>query len=106
MGLFINDGLIFVLTLYLGYAGILTSVETGIFIGVLGVVMFISAPISGKLADKFDSRKLAIIGSAIMVVSTLIILFKQFIPIRLFLIFTVILLIGYSVFDTPNKKLY
>lgn len=104
-GCFISDGLIFVLTLYLAYIGVLTSLEVGIIMSVSAGIMIIMSPIVGNISDYYDSVKLVNIGLVILTISTFILCFSEYTGLICVLISLVILSIGFPIFETPNKKL-
>lgn len=105
MGCFIKDGMVFVLTLYLQYAKGFTAMETGFFISLIAVIMFITSPIAGRLSDKMDSVRLSNAGANLMVISTLIICLVRYLPSWSIIVSIVCLALGYALFDTPNKKI-
>lgn len=105
VGCFINDGLIFVLTLYLLHINFLTSLEVGIMMSVSAGIMIIMSPIIGNISDYYDSVKLVTIGLVILTISTFILCLSDFTGIIGILVALYVLSIGFSIFETPNKKI-
>ena len=105
MACFVKDGMVFVLTLYLQYSKGLSSVETGLFISIFAIVMFLTSPVAGRLSDKFDSVRLSNAGANLMVISTFIICLVRYLPTWSIMTSIICLAVGYGLFDTPNKKI-
>lgn len=103
MGAFIFDGFFFVFPLYFQYVGLLNSSQTGLIMGFFGIILLIFTLISGKLSEKYNIRKLIIIGTLIMIISSLLLIFFEFITFKVFLFLAIILLLGFIIFDIPNK---
>lgn len=52
---FVVDGMMFVITLYLQHVKGLTSIETGFILGLMAAVLLIMSIIAGRLSDKYSS---------------------------------------------------
>ncbi|OFX34252.1 MAG: MFS transporter [Bacteroidetes bacterium GWA2_32_17] len=95
----------FLLSLYLQYEKGLQPRDAGLILITQPAIMAITALISGRLSDKFDSRILASIGMAITVVGLVLLFNLDSETTNLFLIISLVIVgIGFGMFSTPNTN--
>lgn len=95
----------FLLSLYLQYERGLQPRETGLILITQPAIMAITASISGRLSDKFDSRILSSIGMAIIVLGLVLLYNLNSETTNLFLISSLVIVgIGFGMFTAPNTN--
>lgn len=100
-----NVPLIFLLSLYLQYVKDLTPLHAGQIILVQALSMAVIAPMSGKLADKFQSRLVATVGCVIVACGMLILSLMNTDTSITFIVGSLLLIgVGFGLFSTPNNN--
>jgi len=93
----------FLLSLYFQYTRNLSPAATGAILMIQPVVMAVSATISGRLSDKYDSRILASSGMLLSAIGVGMLFFANAeTPHEFFYTALAILGIGFGFFSTPN----
>lgn len=93
----------FLLSLYFQYTRGLSPAATGAILMIQPVVMAISATISGRMSDKFDSRILASLGMLLSAIGVGMLVFATAeTPHEFFYAALAILGLGFGFFSTPN----
>ena len=94
------------LPFYFQYVGGLTPVEIGVLITPWPTMLVIMAPISGRLADRYNTGMLGGIGMAIMLTGLLLVLFMPVPMNRLDVAWRLAVCgLGFGCFQTPNNRL-
>jgi DHA2 family multidrug resistance protein-like MFS transporter len=94
------------LPFYFQYVGGLTPVEIGVLITPWPVMLVIMAPISGRLADRYNTGMLGGIGMAIMMTGLLLVLFMPLPMDKLDVAWRLAVCgLGFGCFQTPNNRL-
>ncbi len=94
------------LPFYFQYVGGLSPVEIGVLITPWPTMLVIMAPISGRLADRYNTGMLGGIGMAIMVAGLLLVLFMPVPMNRLDVAWRLAVCgLGFGCFQTPNNRL-
>ena len=100
-----NVPLIFLLSLYLQYVKGLSPLDAGQIILVQALSMAIMAPMSGKLADRFQSRLVATLGCVIVACGMLILSLMNTETSITFIVGSLLLIgVGFGLFSTPNNN--
>ena len=105
MIVFVVDGMMFVITLYLQHVKGLTSIETGFILGLMAAVLLVMSIVAGRLSDKYDSVTLSRLGIIIVLLSSILLAFSNYLPLYIIIIGLVVLAIGNGVFDTPTRRM-
>lgn len=105
MIVFVVDGMMFVITLYLQHVKGLTSIETGFILGLMAAVLLVMSIVAGRLSDKYDSVTLSRLGIMIVLLSSILLAFSNYLPLYIIIIGLVVLAIGNGVFDTPTRRM-
>lgn len=105
MIVFVVDGMMFVITLYLQHVKGLTSIETGFILGLMAAVLLIMSIIAGRLSDKYNSVTLSRLGIIIVLLSSILLAFSNYLPLYVIIIGLVVLAIGNGIFDTPTRRM-
>lgn len=93
----------FLFSLYLQYIKGLDPIQAGLILGVETIFMAIMSPISGRLSDRFQPRKIASLGIAITTMGLMLSSFFNACTSMLFIIIALILIgLGSGLFFTPN----
>jgi DHA2 family multidrug resistance protein-like MFS transporter len=94
------------LPFYFQYVSGLTPVEIGVLITPWPTMLVIMAPISGRLADRYNTGMLGGIGMAVMVVGLVLVLFMPVPVARLDVAWRLAVCgLGFGCFQTPNNRL-
>ena len=94
------------LPFYFQYVGGLSPVEIGLLITPWPTMLVIMAPISGRLADRYNTGMLGGIGMAIMAVGLLLVLFMPVPMDKLDVAWRLAVCgLGFGCFQTPNNRL-
>ena len=94
------------LPFYFQYVGGLSPVEIGVLITPWPTMLVIMAPISGRLADRYNTGMLGGIGMAIMVTGLLLVLFMPVPMNKLDVAWRLAVCgLGFGCFQTPNNRL-
>lgn len=94
------------LPFYFQYVGGLSPVEIGLLITPWPTMLVIMAPISGRLADRYNTGILGGIGMAIMVAGLLLVLFMPVPMDKLDVAWRLAVCgLGFGCFQTPNNRL-
>ncbi len=94
------------LPFYFQYVGGLTAVEIGVLITPWPTMLVIMAPISGRLADRYNTGMLGGIGMAIMTLGLLLVLVMPVPMNRLDVAWRLAVCgLGFGCFQTPNNRL-
>ena len=94
---------VFLLSLYLQYIKGFDPRVAGLVLATQTIFMALVSPVSGRLSDKYESRKLASIGMAITTVGLIIFSFLSAETSLYVILFSLILLgVGSGIFSTPN----
>tara|TARA_R110002153_G_scaffold19073_1_gene65874 strand:+ start:33805 stop:35196 length:1392 start_codon:yes stop_codon:yes gene_type:complete len=100
-----NVPLIFLLSLYLQYVKGLSPLQAGQVILVQALSMAIMAPMSGKLADRFQSRLVATLGCVIVACGMLTLSLMNTETSITFIVGSLLLIgVGFGLFSTPNNN--
>lgn len=95
----------FVLSLYLQYAKGMRPGEAGLVLITQPAVMAFVAIVVGRYVNKYDSRVLASLGMAVIVIGLLLLFFLKTDTSNTYLIFCLILIgTGFGLFTTPNTN--
>ena len=98
-------GITFVLSLYLQNVKGLNPLDAGLILVTQPVLMAVVASISGRLSDRIDSRILASIGMAIIVIGLVALVFLTTETSHTYLVGTLFLLgFGFGMFSSPNTN--
>lgn len=101
----VKTGFIFVLTLYLNYVRLLSSVEIGLIIGFIEGIMIVLCIYTGKLCDTHNTIKISNYGLFIIAITALILCFSNSMSTFLILVILTILSIGFTLLEVSNKKI-
>jgi EmrB/QacA subfamily drug resistance transporter len=100
-----NYGMVFLLGLYLQYNRGLSPSQAGQMLMLQAVVMAVLAPIAGRLSDKYPPKVLAMTGSLIVALGTVMLMFvNQHISIYFIGAALMIVGLGFGTFSTPNSN--
>lgn len=102
---FVVDGMMFVITLYLQHVKGLTSIETGFILGLMAAMLLIMSIVAGRLSDKYNSVNLCKCGILIILLSSILLAFANYLPLYIIIIGLIVLAIGNGVFDTPTRRM-
>ena len=105
MIVFVVDGMMFVITLYLQHVKGLTSIETGFILGLMAAVLLVMSIVAGRLSDKYNSVTLSRLGIIIVLLSSILLAFSNYLSVYIIIIGLVVLAIGNGVFDTPTRRM-
>lgn len=98
-------GVSFLLSLYLQFDRGLSPRDAGLILVIQPVIMAISAPLTGRLSDKFDPGKIASIGLLLTLISlTLMIFLSTGIAMSYLVVSLAILGLGFGLFTSPNTN--
>lgn len=100
-----NVPLIFLLSLYLQFVKDLSPLQAGQVIMVQALSMAIMAPLSGKLADRFQARLIATLGCVIVACGMLVLSLMNTDTSIIFIVGSLLLIgVGFGLFSTPNNN--
>lgn len=92
--------------LYLQDTLSLSTLQSGLLFLIFPVVMAILSPFTGMLADKYSKKVLIIIGMIIIIVSQVLFLLLEInSSIMIFVLNSVLMGVGMSLFQTPNNTM-
>ncbi len=95
----------FMISLYLQYAKGMTPAEAGSTLIAQPVVMAITAPLAGRLSDRYQARWLSSLGMAIIVAGLLPFVFIGFnTSLTVIVVSLLILGTGFGIFSSPNTN--
>jgi len=95
----------FMISLYLQYAKGMTPAEAGSILIAQPVVMAITAPLAGRLSDRYQARWLSSLGMAIIVAGLLPFVFIGFnTSLTVIVVSLLILGTGFGIFSSPNTN--
>jgi len=100
-----NFPLIFIMSLYLQYVKDLSPLHAGQVIMVQALSMAIMAPLSGKLADRFQPRLIATLGCVIVACGMLVLSLMDTATTITYIAGSLLLIgVGFGLFSTPNNN--
>ena len=100
-----NFPLVFVMSLYLQYVKGLSPLHAGQIILVQALSMAIMAPMSGKLADRFQPRLIATLGCVIVTCGMLVLSLMNTETSITYIAGSLLLIgVGFGLFSTPNNN--
>lgn len=100
-----NFPLVFLMSLYLQYVKGLSPLQAGQIILVQALSMAIMAPLSGKLADRFQPRLVATLGCVIVACGMLVLSQMDTATSIIYITGSLLLIgVGFGLFSTPNNN--
>jgi len=99
------SGAVVLLPFYLERVKDFEPQTVGIFLMIFPIIMFIVAPLSGKLSDKIGSRLLTTIGMILLAVGLYLLSYLDMDTTNRYIVISIIIISsGVAIFNTPNSS--